>query len=76
MAAPRSGRGHPAAPSGWRARPHGVGTGIFVIIGEAIAQSGPALVISFLLAGITCIFSAYGYRHSRLRRGEDPQPSQ
>jgi basic amino acid/polyamine antiporter, APA family len=38
-----------------------IGTGIFVIIGEAIAESGPALVISFLLAGITCIFSALAY---------------
>jgi basic amino acid/polyamine antiporter, APA family len=38
-----------------------IGTGIFVIVGEAIAQSGPALVISFLLAGVTCIFSALSY---------------
>ena len=38
-----------------------IGTGIFVIIGEAIAESGPALVISFLLAGITCVFSALAY---------------
>jgi basic amino acid/polyamine antiporter, APA family len=38
-----------------------IGTGIFVIIGEAIALSGPALVISFLLAGITCVFSALSY---------------
>jgi APA family basic amino acid/polyamine antiporter len=38
-----------------------IGTGIFVIIGEAIGQSGPALVISFLLAGVTCIFSALSY---------------
>ena len=38
-----------------------IGTGIFVIIGEAIALSGPALVISFLLAGVTCIFSALAY---------------
>jgi APA family basic amino acid/polyamine antiporter len=38
-----------------------IGTGIFVIIGEAIAQSGPALVISFVLAGVTCIFSALAY---------------
>jgi hypothetical protein len=27
-----------------------IGTGIFVIVGEAIGESGPALVISFLLA--------------------------
>ena len=38
-----------------------IGTGIFVIIGEAIGQSGPALVISFVLAGLTCIFSALSY---------------
>jgi hypothetical protein len=44
-----------------------IGTGIFVIIGEAIAESGPALVISFLLAGITCVFSASPTRSSRRR---------
>ena len=38
-----------------------IGTGIFVIIGEAIGESGPALVISFVLAGVTCIFSALSY---------------
>ena len=38
-----------------------IGTGIFVIIGEAIGDSGPAIVLSFLLAGITCIFSALSY---------------
>ena len=38
-----------------------IGTGIFVIVGEAIGQSGPALVISFILAGVTCIFSALSY---------------
>ena len=38
-----------------------IGTGIFVIVGEAIGESGPALVISFLLAGITCVFSALSY---------------
>src|SRR4051812_1220645 len=38
-----------------------IGTGIFVIIGEAIGDSGPAIVISFLLAGVTCAFSALSY---------------
>ena len=38
-----------------------IGTGIFVIIGEAIGDSGPAIVISFLLAGLTCMFSALSY---------------
>ena len=38
-----------------------IGTGIFVIVGEAIGESGPALVISFVLAGVTCVFSALSY---------------
>ena len=38
-----------------------IGTGIFVIIGEAIAESGPAIVIAFVLAGVTCVFSALAY---------------
>ena len=38
-----------------------IGTGIFVIIGEAIGKSGPAIVISFALAGVTCLFSALSY---------------
>ena len=38
-----------------------IGTGIFVIIGEAISESGPAVVLSFVLAGVTCIFSALAY---------------
>jgi basic amino acid/polyamine antiporter, APA family len=38
-----------------------IGTGIFVIIGEAIALSGPGIVISFVLAGVTCVFSALAY---------------
>ena len=38
-----------------------IGTGIFVIIGEAIGQSGPAIVLSFILAGVTCMFSALSY---------------
>ena len=38
-----------------------IGTGIFVIIGEAIALSGPAIVVSFLIAGVTCVFSALSY---------------
>jgi APA family basic amino acid/polyamine antiporter len=38
-----------------------IGTGIFVIIGEAIGVSGPSLILSFVLAGITCIFSALAY---------------
>jgi APA family basic amino acid/polyamine antiporter len=38
-----------------------IGTGIFVIIGEAIGDSGPAIVLSFVLAGVTCAFSALSY---------------
>jgi APA family basic amino acid/polyamine antiporter len=38
-----------------------IGTGIFVIIGEAIGDSGPAIILSFALAGITCVFSALSY---------------
>src|ERR687893_424522 len=38
-----------------------IGTGIFVVIGEAIADAGPAIVLSFVLAGITCAFSALCY---------------
>jgi APA family basic amino acid/polyamine antiporter len=38
-----------------------IGTGIFVIIGEAISLSGPAIILSFALAGLTCVFSALSY---------------
>ena len=38
-----------------------IGTGIFVILGEAIGDAGPAITLSFILAGITCAFSALSY---------------
>ncbi len=38
-----------------------IGTGIFVILGEAIGNAGPAIVLSFVLAGLTCAFSALSY---------------
>src|SRR6201991_2125421 len=38
-----------------------IGTGIFVILGEAIGDSGPAIILSFVLAGVTCGFSALSY---------------
>src|SRR5690349_18060479 len=38
-----------------------IGTGIFVILGEAIGKSGPAIILSFVLAGLTCAFSALSY---------------
>jgi basic amino acid/polyamine antiporter, APA family len=38
-----------------------IGTGIFVVIGEGIGTAGPAVILSFALAGVTCIFSALCY---------------
>ena len=38
-----------------------IGTGIFVILGEAIGDAGPAIILSFALAGVTCVFSALSY---------------
>ena len=39
-----------------------IGTGIFVLTGIAAAtQSGPAVVLSFVLAGIACTFAALSY---------------
>ncbi|SEO98174.1 amino acid permease [Paenibacillus sp. OV219] len=39
-----------------------IGTGIFVLTGVAAATyAGPALVISFILAGIACVFTALCY---------------
>ena len=38
-----------------------IGTGIFVIIGEAIGNAGPSIIFSFALAGVTCLFSAFSY---------------
>ena len=38
-----------------------IGTGIFVVLGEAIGDSGPAIILSFLLAGVTCAFSALAF---------------
>jgi hypothetical protein len=37
-----------------------IGTGIFVIIGEAITLSGPAIVVSFVLAGVTYAYATMG----------------
>src|SRR5204863_567147 len=33
----------------------------FVIIGEAITGTGPSILLSFVLAGVTCAFSALSY---------------
>lgn len=38
-----------------------IGTGIYVVIGEGAAEAGPAVILSFVLAGITCLFSALSY---------------
>src|SRR3954469_25326380 len=38
-----------------------IGTGIFVVIGEGIGKAGPAVILSFALAGLTCLFSALCY---------------
>ncbi|MGW2189139.1 amino acid permease [Streptomyces sp. NPDC001719] len=38
-----------------------LGTGIFVVLGEAVPKAGPAVIISFVIAGITALFSALSY---------------
>ena len=38
-----------------------IGTGIFVLTGVAAQKAGPALMLSFALAGVTCIFAALCY---------------
>jgi APA family basic amino acid/polyamine antiporter len=38
-----------------------LGTGIFVILGEAVPLAGPAIVLSFVLAAVTALFSALSY---------------
>ena len=38
-----------------------IGTGIFVILGEAIPKAGPAVILSFVLAAVVCAFSALSY---------------
>ncbi|MEW2506957.1 MULTISPECIES: amino acid permease [unclassified Amycolatopsis] len=38
-----------------------LGSGIFVVLGEAVPVAGPAVVLSFVLAGVTALFSALSY---------------
>ncbi|HQZ85481.1 MAG TPA: amino acid permease, partial [Actinomycetota bacterium] len=38
-----------------------IGTGIFVILGVVIPIAGPAVVLSFILAGFACLLSGLSY---------------
>ncbi|MFJ6738171.1 amino acid permease [Streptomyces sp. NPDC091279] len=38
-----------------------VGTGIFVGLSDAVAQAGPAVVVSFALAALTCVITAFAF---------------
>jgi APA family basic amino acid/polyamine antiporter len=38
-----------------------IGTGIFVVIGEGASKAGPAVILAFVLAAATCLFSALSY---------------
>ena len=38
-----------------------IGTGIFVVIGEGVVKAGPAVILSFILAAVTCVFAALCY---------------
>ncbi|TDB96717.1 amino acid permease [Nonomuraea longispora] len=38
-----------------------LGTGIFVILGQAVPKAGPAVVVSFVLAAFTALLSALSY---------------
>jgi APA family basic amino acid/polyamine antiporter len=38
-----------------------IGTGIFVLVGEAARDTGPSLMLSFVVAGVACIFAALCY---------------
>jgi APA family basic amino acid/polyamine antiporter len=38
-----------------------LGTGIFVILGEATPLAGPAVVVAFVLSAVTALFSALSY---------------
>ncbi|GAB2817165.1 amino acid permease [Streptomyces daliensis] len=38
-----------------------LGTGIFVVLGEAVPDAGPAVTLSFVIAGLTALFSALSY---------------
>ncbi|WP_093798553.1 amino acid permease [Streptomyces sp. Wb2n-11] len=38
-----------------------VGTGIFVGLSDSVAEAGPVVVVSFVLAAITCVFTAFSF---------------
>jgi APA family basic amino acid/polyamine antiporter len=38
-----------------------IGTGIFVLIGKAALTAGPSLIVSFMVAGLACVFAALCY---------------
>ncbi|MEU0134965.1 amino acid permease [Streptomyces sp. NPDC006296] len=38
-----------------------VGTGIFVGLSDSVAEAGPAVVVSFVLAAVTCIVTAFSF---------------
>jgi basic amino acid/polyamine antiporter, APA family len=38
-----------------------IGTGIFVVVGEGAGYAGPAVILSFVLAAVACVFSALSY---------------
>ncbi|MFD4477812.1 amino acid permease [Streptomyces sp. NPDC058471] len=38
-----------------------VGTGIFVGLSDSVAEAGPAVAVSYLLAAVTCIFTAFSF---------------
>ncbi|MFJ2228701.1 MULTISPECIES: amino acid permease [Streptomyces] len=38
-----------------------VGTGIFVGLSDSVAEAGPAVVVSFVLAATTCVFTAFSF---------------
>lgn len=38
-----------------------VGTGVFVILGVAVPMAGPAVIASFILAGVACLMSGLSY---------------
>ncbi|MGW2819076.1 amino acid permease [Streptomyces sp. NPDC001415] len=38
-----------------------LGTGIFIVLGENIPKAGPAITLSFVIAGLTALFSALSY---------------